>query len=150
MASQITNVSIVYSTVCLGPDRRKHQSSASRAFVGEIHQWPVNSLHNGPVTRKMFSFDDVIMENSLMALAPMMSIKCVLWLGLHRFHPWLQKNFHLWWKRFFLSPGTKRSPPSTTRFETAIEEKSQPNVTMGTAGMPYDMYLKICRSLSGL
>ena len=26
-----------------------------------IHQWPVNSPHKGPVTRKMFLFDDVIM-----------------------------------------------------------------------------------------
>ena len=26
-----------------------------------IHRWPVNSPHKGPVTRKMFPFDDVIM-----------------------------------------------------------------------------------------
>ena len=32
------------------------------AFVRGIHQWPMNSPHKGPVTRKMFSFDDVIME----------------------------------------------------------------------------------------
>ena len=31
--SQITDVSIVYSTVCLGADRRKHQNFASLAFV---------------------------------------------------------------------------------------------------------------------
>ena len=43
MASQITGVLIVYSTVCLGVDQRKHQSSASLAFEQEIHQWPVNS-----------------------------------------------------------------------------------------------------------
>ena len=40
---------------------KKHQSSASLAFVWGIHCWPVNSTHKGPVTRKMFSFDDVIM-----------------------------------------------------------------------------------------
>ena len=28
-----------------------------------IHRWPVNSPHKGPVTRKMFPFDDVIMTN---------------------------------------------------------------------------------------
>ena len=28
---------------------------------GGIHRWPVNSPHKGSVTRKMFSFDDVIM-----------------------------------------------------------------------------------------
>ena len=41
--------------------QRKHQSSASLAFVRWIHRWPVNSPHKGPVTRKMFPFDDVIM-----------------------------------------------------------------------------------------
>ena len=61
MASQITSVSIVYSTVCSGPDQRKHQNSMSLAFVRGIHRWLVNSLHNGPVTWKMFPFDDVIM-----------------------------------------------------------------------------------------
>ena len=30
-------------------------------FVREIHRWPVNSPHKGPVMRKMFPFDDVIM-----------------------------------------------------------------------------------------
>ena len=52
---------IVYSTVYSGADQRKHQSSASLAFVREIHRWLVNSPHKGPVTWKMFSFDDVIM-----------------------------------------------------------------------------------------
>ena len=40
--------------------RRKHQSSASLAFVRGIHRWPVNSPHKGTVTRKIFPFDDVI------------------------------------------------------------------------------------------
>ena len=62
MASQITSLTIVYSTVYSGADQRKHQSSASLAFVLGIHRWPVNSLHKGPVTRKMFPFDDVIMH----------------------------------------------------------------------------------------
>ena len=44
MASQITSLTIVYST----------------AFVLEIHRWPVNSPHKWLVTRKMFRFDDVI------------------------------------------------------------------------------------------
>ena len=59
MASQITGRTIVYSTV-QGADQRKYQSSASLAFVRGIHRWPVNSPHKGPVTRKMFPFDDVI------------------------------------------------------------------------------------------
>ena len=46
----ITGVSIVCSTVCSGADQRKHQSSASLAFVR-------------PVTRKVFSFDDAIRKS---------------------------------------------------------------------------------------
>ena len=61
MASQITSLTIVYSTVYSGVDKRKHQSSASMAFVRGIHRWPVDSPHKGLVTRKMFPFDDVIM-----------------------------------------------------------------------------------------
>ena len=63
MASQITSLGIVYSTVYSGADQRKHQSSASLTFVRRIHRWPVNSPHKWPVTRKMFPFDDVIMRN---------------------------------------------------------------------------------------
>ena len=61
MTSQITSVSIVCSSVCSGTDQRKHQSSASLAFVRGIRRWLVNSPHKGPVTRKMFPFGDVIM-----------------------------------------------------------------------------------------
>ena len=59
MASQITSLTIVYST---DADQRKRQSSASLAFVRGIHRAPVNSPHKGPVTRKMSPFDDVIMN----------------------------------------------------------------------------------------
>ena len=108
MASQLTGVSIVCSTVGSGADQRKHQSSASLVFVWGIHRWPVNSpnkglgpvlltatwrcrknfsqwecsfhwklrchwleflrqrqiavVRHGPVTRKMFPSDDVIMK----------------------------------------------------------------------------------------
>ena len=60
MASQITSLTTVYLTFYSGADQRKHQSSASLAFVRGIHRWPVNSPHKGPVARKMFPFDDVI------------------------------------------------------------------------------------------
>ena len=60
-ASQITGVTIVCPTVCSGTDQRKHQSSASLAFVRGIHRSPVDSPRKGPVTRKMFPFGDVIM-----------------------------------------------------------------------------------------
>ena len=62
MASQITSLTIVYSTVYSGADQRKYHSSASLAFVRGIHRWPVNSPHKGSVTRKMLPFDDVIMR----------------------------------------------------------------------------------------
>ena len=45
-----------------GVDQRKHQNSASLAFVRRIHWWPMNSPRKGPVTRKMLPFDYVIMK----------------------------------------------------------------------------------------
>ena len=47
--------------VCSGADQRKHQSSASLAFVGGIHRCPVDPPRKMPVTRNMFPFDDAIM-----------------------------------------------------------------------------------------
>ena len=65
IASQITSLTIVYSIVYSDADQRKHQSSASLAFVRGIHRGPVNSPHKWPVTRKMLPFDDVIMDRVL-------------------------------------------------------------------------------------
>ena len=47
--TSLTMITIVYSSVHSGTDERKHQSSASLAFVRGIHRWPVNSPHKGPV-----------------------------------------------------------------------------------------------------
>ena len=63
IASQITSLTIVYTILYSGSDLRKHQSSASLAFVQGIHRGLVNSPHKWPVRQKMFPFDDVIMEN---------------------------------------------------------------------------------------
>ena len=63
MASQVTSLTIVYSTVYSATDERKYQSSVS--LVRGIHWWPVNSPHKGPVTRKTFPFDDVIMPGPI-------------------------------------------------------------------------------------
>ena len=65
MASEITGVSIVCSTVCSGGHQRKHQSSASLAFLRWIHRWPVDSPHKGSVRREMFPFEYVIMETAV-------------------------------------------------------------------------------------
>ena len=65
MASQTPSLVIVYSTVYSGADQRKHQSSASLAFVRGIHRLPVIAPHKWPVTRKMFPFDDVIVHQTI-------------------------------------------------------------------------------------
>ena len=64
MASQITGVLIVCSTVCSGAAQRKHQSHASLAFLRGIHRSPVDSPHKESVTRKIFPFDDVILQHT--------------------------------------------------------------------------------------
>ena len=46
IASQITSLMIVYSTVYSDADQRKHQNSASLAFVQGIHREPVNTPPN--------------------------------------------------------------------------------------------------------
>ena len=60
MAPQITGISIICSTVCSGADQRKHQRSTSLTLVKRMHRWPMDSPHKGPVTRKMFPFDNVV------------------------------------------------------------------------------------------
>ena len=77
IASQITSLTIVYSPVYSDADQRKHQSSASLAFVRGIHRGPVNSPQKWPVTRKMFPFDDVIVFYGFISLAPEQSYNCL-------------------------------------------------------------------------
>ena len=84
IASLITSFTIVYWSVYLGADQRKHQSSASLAFVRGIHRWPVNSPHKWPVTRNMFPFGDVIMETTV------------------SFHPFFSMKLKLPFKTYFL------------------------------------------------
>ena len=88
MASQITSLTIVYSTVYSVADQRKYQSSASLAFVRGIHRWPVNSPHKGPATRKMFPFDDVIMWSSVACCANVETV-----------HAWLSNPWHMFLKK---------------------------------------------------
>ena len=76
MASQITSLTIVYSTVYSGAD----QSPASLAFVWGIRRGPVNSPHKKPVTRKMLPFDDVIVSKWRLGLNDYIIITlCVCW-----------------------------------------------------------------------
>ena len=83
MASQITSVTIIYTIVCSGADRRKHQSSAALAFVRGIQRSAVNSPHKGPVTRKRFPFDDVVMSIIIVSLWNLTSVSATL-LNLNR------------------------------------------------------------------
>ena len=61
MASEITSLTLVYSTVY--SRRRSKKTSKLRVTGLCVGNSPVtvNSSHKGPVTRKMFPFDDVIM-----------------------------------------------------------------------------------------
>ena len=96
MASQINGVSIVGS----GADQRKHQSPASLAFVMEIHRSPVNSLHKGPVARKMFPFDDVTISvkrftNTMIACISSDTWRTLLGAGTGKWNPaelWCRKK----------------------------------------------------------
>ena len=81
IASQITSLTIVYSMVYSGADQRKRQSSASLVFVRRIHRWPINYMHRWLVTRKMFSFDDVIIYPSEVYIR----LNDVLCLSMHLF-----------------------------------------------------------------
>ena len=99
MASQITSLTIVYSTVYSDADQTKHQSYASLAFVWGIHRWPVNSPHKWPVMWKMFPFDDVIMlqngDDFVQA-----SVSWVLYV----YFVYLQKITHFVTRHMFLTP----------------------------------------------
>ena len=92
MASEIIGITIVYSTVCSGAYQRKHQSSGSLAFVRGLYRWPVNSSHKGPVKRKMFPFDDVIISWCLLygqgltkhhSCRDIEKLICMTWLHTH-------------------------------------------------------------------
>ena len=45
-----------------------------------IHRWPVNSPHKGPITRKMFPFDDVIMTHQYGIVMPCFVVVASLFL----------------------------------------------------------------------
>ena len=92
IASLITGVPIVYSTVCSGADERKQQSSASLTIVRGIPRWPITSPYKGPVTRKLLPFHDVIMfpVNTTSWCPRRLGMDKVLWTSLCR----LRMNGH--------------------------------------------------------
>ena len=77
IASQITSLTAVYSTVY--SDVRRSKKTPKLRVTG---LWmgnspgPVNSPHKGPVTRKMFPFDDVIISTTCTISVMRSDIKC--------------------------------------------------------------------------
>ena len=61
MESQITSLTIAYSSVYSRRRWKKTSKLRITGLVRGIDRWPVNSPHKGPVTRKVFPFEDVIM-----------------------------------------------------------------------------------------
>ena len=61
MASQITSLTVVYSTVYSDADQRKHQSSASLAFVWGIHRdrWMIMYFSTYSSKKKGVTLTDV-------------------------------------------------------------------------------------------
>ena len=57
----MTSLTVAYSAVYSDTDQRKHQSSASLAFVWGIHRDRWIPRTKGQLRGKMFPFDDVIM-----------------------------------------------------------------------------------------
>ena len=138
-ASQITSLTIVYLTVYTSADQGKHQSSASLAFVRGIHRSPVNSPHKWPVTRKMFPFDDVIMDIKMRLgnRAVETSVK-------------FQKN--MWtWSSFISCPFVgwlmfrvllnKCNPNQSCPFVPLLCDNSSPQNVMHGAFAAYDIHL---------
>ena len=58
-------LTIVYSAVYTGADQRKKSKLRVTGLCGGIHRWPANCPHKWPVTRKILSFDNVIMFQGL-------------------------------------------------------------------------------------
>ena len=69
VASQITRLTIVYSAVYSAADQRKHQSSASLAFVRGIprSRWIVNDREAGDLRRNRAHYDVSVMIKTIMS-----------------------------------------------------------------------------------
>ena len=72
MASQITSLTIVHSTVYSAQIKENIKAPRHWPMCGELtgDWWLVNSPHKGPVTGNMFPFDDVIMNPQELLIQP--------------------------------------------------------------------------------
>ena len=66
MTSQLASLTIVYSSIYSRRRSKKTPKHRVTGLCAENSQWPVNSPHKEPLTRKMFLFDDVIMWRCIM------------------------------------------------------------------------------------
>ena len=108
IASQIISLTIVYSTIYSDTDQRKHQGSASLAFVRGIHRRPVNSPHKWPVSWNMFPFDDVIMSCWCVGSFPRHWKSCILAEALVQFFLHHLKELTYWHELFYYNFNTLR------------------------------------------
>ena len=67
IASQITNLRLFFQPFIQRQVKENIKAPRNMAFVRGLPRGPVNSPHIWPVTRKMFLFDDVIMEWSILS-----------------------------------------------------------------------------------
>ena len=149
IVSQIISLTIVYSAV-YSDDQRKHQSSASLAFVWGIHREPVNSPHKWPVTRKkvsiwwrhhgMSAWVRILHQSSKPSVDSFMNVyvfPCIVYLPCKK---WLISRYrhHMWLMLYFLSrqicpavDSLKYHTPSIYWWRTALPTRAT-SQTMGS------------------
>ena len=66
VASQITSLTIVFTQPFIRAQIKENIKAPRHWPLCGIHRWPVNFPHKWPVTRKIFPFDDVIMNYRLL------------------------------------------------------------------------------------
>ena len=123
IASEITSLTSVYSTVYSDADHRKHQSSASLAFVRGSHRGPKNSPHKWPVTREMFPFDDVIM---IPRMYIQMKRKACVWGSL--IHALFTRTGWVWDRKCSVTQFT--SPSYMIRWRNHCGEQTENSLTL--------------------
>ena len=123
IASLITSLTSVYSTVYSGADQRKHQSSGSLAFVRGTHRGPVNSPHKWPVTRKMFPFDDVIIMNTVCRLLRFIVVL------FHTYPCCLPGLHHLYYNAVIMSAMASQVTSLTIFYSTVYSGTDERNIT---------------------
>ena len=138
MASQITSLTVVYSTVYSDTNQRTYQTSASLNLVREIHQSPVNSPHKGPVARNTFSFDDVIMwpqQNDTLAARHRIDPRIAWKLGMKStpFRGWVPVG----WNRIYT---TNRQVPSQYHKICNIRLNKYQNLNVSRLSLQLSIY----------